>query len=220
MKSILILGGSGRTGRLIVQESVKKGYRVSVLVRDLVKVSDIKGIKVYEGSPYDKVSLENALADSQCQYIINALNISRINDIPWARLRSPKDLISQTISNLIALSPKYRIQQIISVSAWGVNETKQDIPFWFRWLIYYSNIKFGYVEHENQERLLRESNLNWTIVRPVGLTNSRKTKETVISFKNNPKPSILISRGDVASFVVKMIGNPDFYLKTPTISSK
>ena len=35
---ILILGATGRTGRLIVEEALKQGYDLNVLVRDKKKI--------------------------------------------------------------------------------------------------------------------------------------------------------------------------------------
>ena len=73
---------------------------------------------------------------------------------------------------------------MIVISAWGVAETRKDIPFWFRWTIDFSNIKYGYQGHEQQEKLLQNSGLNYTIIRPVGLTNSEKP-QTIIVTKDN-----------------------------------
>jgi uncharacterized protein YbjT (DUF2867 family) len=77
----------------------------------------------------------------------------------------------------------------------------------------------AYLEHERQEALVRNSGLDWTIVRPVGLTNSQKPKPVKVIFGNEQKPSLTISRKDTASFMVDILNCTDYFKKVPTIYS-
>ena len=110
------------------------------------------------------------------------------------------------------------VKRIVITTAWGVAETKKDIPFWFRWLIDHSNIRYPYIDHERQEELLKASDTNWTIVRPVGLTNSEKIKAIRVTLGNKPKPGLQISRLNTAKFMLHVL-EQDLYLKQfPVIS--
>ncbi len=67
------------------------------------------------------------------------------------------------------------------------------------------------------ENLLEKSGLNWTIVRPVILTNSRKTGiySTVnLNIQGFPK----ISRADVADLMIKSIDDKNYYNKKVLVS--
>ena len=172
---ILILGATGRTGLLIVEEALKQGYDLNVLVRDKNKISfSSKSIKVYQGTPTRRTDL--AAAMQGCDLIISALGIVRASDAPWSKLITAKNFISESIKNAIAEADQQGLKRLITVSAWGVGETKKEIPFWLRWLINYTNLRTVYAEHESQEKLLANSNLNWTAVRPVALNDSQKIK--------------------------------------------
>jgi len=92
--------------------------------------------------------------------------------------------------------------RFIVCSAWGVSEMTHDIPGWFKWLIQNSNIGVAYEDHNRQERIVSVSAFNWTILRPVGLTNSSKEQSVLESFDNHPKPSLTISRKSVAGFLL------------------
>jgi uncharacterized protein YbjT (DUF2867 family) len=216
---ILILGATGRTGRFLVEEAIKHGYNINLLVRDKSKITiNSNLISVYEGTPTTKEDLTNAMRG--CEIIMSALNISRTSDFPWAKLRTPADFLSATMKNIIEVTNKLPVKHIIITSAWGVCETKKDIPGWFRWLIDHSNIAYPYKDHELQEELLKNSNLNWTVVRPVGLTNSLKEKNIIVSIDNFPKPTLTIGRKNVARFIINVLQS-DLYLKqSPTISEK
>ncbi len=214
---ILLLGSTGRTGKYLLEEALNKGFKVNILVRDAKKVHlKSANLNIFEGLPSNIGDLQKAFIG--CQAIISALNISRNSDFPWAALRTPKDFLAKTVQNIIEIGTTQKINKVIVISAWGVAETKKDIPFWFRWLIDKSNIKYGYLGHQQQEKLLMASNLNWTSVRPVGLTNSKNLKPIIITKNNNPKPNLIVSRKNVAKFIIEMYNEQNFNKQAITIS--
>jgi putative NADH-flavin reductase len=214
---ILILGATGRTGRLIVEDALKQGYDINVLVRDKNKISfSSRSIKVYQGTPTRRADI--AAAMQGCEVVISALGIARASDAPWSKLITAKDFISESMKNVIAEADQQNLKRLITVSAWGVGETKKEIPFWLRWLINYTKLGPVYAEHEAEEKLLADSNLNWTAVRPVALNDSKKIKTLKVSFNNFPKPNLQISRQSVARFMVDILQSDKYDMKSPTIS--
>jgi|SRR6218665_76322 len=214
---ILILGATGRTGGLIVEEAVKQGYDLNILVRDKSKAPfNSKSIMVYQGTPASQTDLRAAMEG--CDLIISALGIARASDAPWSKLISPSNFITESMKNVIAEAGQQNVKRVITVSAWGAGETQKDIPFWLRWLINYTKLRPVYAEHESQEKLLTNSNLNWTAVRPVALNDSQKLKTLMVSLNNFPKPSLQISRQSVAKFIVDIVKSDKYDRKRPTIS--
>lgn len=212
---ILLFGATGRTGKLILQQLLQRGFMVNVLVRDKSKVKTIaQSLTIFEGSTLDAGVLGAAMTG--CEAIISALNISRKYDFPWSALRTPVNLLSATMKNIIPLAAKHHVKRIIIISAWGVSETRKDIPAWFRWIIDNSNISPAYKDHELQEQMLAATDLYWTLIRPVGLTNFG-LKPVKVSFNNIPKPSLFISRKSVAAFTVDVLEQAEFVQLAPTI---
>ena len=214
---LLILGATGRTGKLILEEALNQGYKVRCLVREPKKINlNHNALEVYKGSPEQISDLDNAIKD--CDRIISVLNISRKSDFPWARLRTPPTFLSDVMKNIISLIKKNELERLIVCSAWGVAETEKEIPAWFRWLIKNSNIGIAYKDHERQENELKKSKLNWTIVRPTGLTNFKMEKKIIESYNNEPKPRLTISRKNLAKFMVNALKRRELIGKTPVIS--
>ena len=213
---VLLLGASGRLGKEILKKLIGEGISTSILVRDRSKIAlQSEHLSIFEGTPQNPADLAHAL--SGCHRVVTTLNISRNSDFPWSKLRAPKTLLSDTITHLLSLAPQHSLQKIVTVSAWGVHETKKDLPFWFRWLIDNSNIKYGYIDHERQEDILVKSDLDWTILRPVGLSNSQKDKPVRVSFEGKPA-GMLVSRKSVAAFIVDHLGRSDYSRKLVTLS--
>jgi putative NADH-flavin reductase len=215
---ILLLGATGRTGKWILEEAIGRNHNVHALVRNAAKVKLSNGrLTLFEGTPTDIVSLEKAMKG--CEAIISAINISRTSDFPWSPLRTPKDFLSASMKNIIASAQRHTINRIIITSAWGVAETRSDIPGWFRWFIEHSNIRYPYNDHAVQEELLKESTLNWTSVRPVGLINSKKDKTIMVTLDKMPKPTLMIPRRMVAKFIMDTLEKNLYVKQFPIISA-
>ena len=216
---ILLLGASGRTGKLVLHEALMQGYEVNCVVRDTTKIQiESARLKLFEGDVLRKDTLKQAMQN--CQIIISVLNISRHTDFPWSRLRTPSSLLSDAMKTVISLAEKQVIKRLIVCSAWGVSETKADLPFWFDWLIEHSNIKAAYKDHERQEGIIRQSDLDWTIVRPAGLINLKRSQKLIESDDNQPKPKLTINRITVAKYLIDAIKTDQLIKKAPVISAR
>jgi len=216
---ILLLGATGRTGKHLLQEALAQGHIVHALVRDKGKLYERPdNLFVFEGIPTDSEVLKHAMKG--CEAILSVLNISRTSDFPWAKLRTPGTFLSDTIKAVATIANEAHIKRIIVCSAWGTNETKQDIPGWFRWLINNSNIGVTYRDHEVQETYLQHTTFDYTVVRPVGLTNSGKQKQVVVTINNSPKPRLTISRKNVAAFMLDCLQEHSFIRQSVTISER
>ena len=213
---ILLLGATGRTGKLVLQALLKSGYEVNCLARNSERIIPANGVTILEGNASKSEDLQLAISD--CEHVISVLNISRKSDFPWSKLRTPKKYLSDVISRLVPISEMEKVKRIVVCSAWGVAETKNDIPKWFRWLIDNSNVGVTYLDHERQEKIITESKLDWTIVRPVGLTNSKRNETIKESFGS--KPNLTISRHSVANYMVDSLNSEKLIEKKVVISKE
>lgn len=216
---IALLGATGRTGKLILHKAIENGHQVNVLVRDKSRLpSFAKGIIVIEGSTLDKNKLSQVI--HECDAVVNSLNISRNSDFPWSKLRTPQQFLSNTVTNLVEVMRAKSVKRLVSISAWGTNETFNHLPLWFRWLIQNSNIGFAYRDHERQELIISQSELDWTMILPAGLTNATKKADVQVSFNNQPKPKLTIGRSCVADFVISTLEKGLYIKRMPVISKK
>lgn len=216
---ILLLGATKGLGKEILKEALSLGFEINCLVRNAKKFPiEQNNIRVFEGDATSSIDLENAVQDSKI--IISTLNVMRKNLFPWSNITNDKNTISKSSKNIIEISKRKKVKHLISVSAWGVNESLDQIPIWFKLLIKNSNLKYPYIDHGKSEKLLVNSNLNWTILRPsalVNFLNNHQVKES-ISLKN--KPSLIISRKSLAKFIINIVDKKNYYNKIVTVSKK
>ena len=108
------------------------------------------------------------------------------------------------------------VKRLISVTGFGAGDSRtsinclQRVPF---------QILFGraYDDKGVQESLIKDSSLNWTIVRPGVLTGGRRTGSFNVLDQPSQWRNGLISRADVAEFLVRQIEDPTYVRKAPVI---
>jgi len=217
-KRILLLGATGRTGKEVLYQALDRGYPISALVRDGRKIEfESPQLNIIEGDTRLPADLNKAIEG--CGAVISCLNISRKSDFPWSPLRTPENFLSLTMRSLINTCKEHRVNRLIFTSAWGVGDSRPYTPGWFAWFIDNSNLSAAYMEHERQEAMVRNSGLNWTIIRPVGLVNRKNPKPVKYIFNNEGKPTLTISRRDTARFILDTLEDQAFYNTIPVISS-
>ena len=74
-----------------------------------------------------------------------------------------------------------------------------------------------YDDKDAQERIIRRSRLDWTIVRPTILSDGRRTGAYRVLVGARDWRSGFISRADVADFLVKQVNDASFVHKTPAL---
>ena len=80
-------------------------------------------------------------------------------------------------------------------------------------------LKAAFKDHEIQEQYVRESNLDWTIVRPAAFTDGPQTELYKHGFPPTTKSlSLKISRADVAHFMLQQISSTRYLHQTPGLS--
>ena len=213
---ILLFGGTGRTGKLILEKALNDGHNVTTIARDPSKLDALK-VRIIKGTPYDPENVKQAMCD--CDVVISTLNVSRNSDSPWSKLRSPKDMISKSIRNALNIMPEHGIKRIIAMSTIGAGDSWNKMPFIIKLVISSSSLRHAFKDHTRQEEILAASGTNWTIVRFPVLTDENGEKEVRIKLNNDTKLNKTINRESAARFILNIINDERYFEKIAAISN-
>lgn len=191
-KRILVLGASGRLGRLVVEQALGHGHQVVAFVRDRSRLG-IEGEKlsVIEGDATDARSV--AAAVEGCDAVISALGAigGRVN------------VYSDGVANAIHAMSARGVRRLVVVSSSGVGAAAGDLPLTLRAMRVLPGMRAVLDDMERMEGDVMLSDLDWTIVRPSGLTDGPITGVyRVVEGSFVPKGST-VSRADVAALLLK-----------------
>lgn len=209
---ILVLGATGRTGKLFTQLATSKSHQVTAIIRNM-KDAILPKVNYIEGLPTDDQLLAKALQGVDA--VVVSLNINRTSDNPFARVVSPLTLISDSVKALISAMEKNDVRRIITVSASGVGDSWNDMYLIARLFIRYSNIWKVYEDHDRQEKIVRQSKMDWTIVRPVMLTDKDTDEYNAVIGKPS---SGTISRKGTAKFILDALESGNYVRDIVTLS--
>lgn len=213
---ILVLGATGRTGKLVVEEALKRGHSVSAIARDPEKLNAFK-IEITEGTPYDYDTVVKAIAG--CHAVINTLNVSRSSDNPWAKLAAPTDMISKAAVNALTAMEKEGITRFVALSTIGAGRSWEKTPWLLRFIVSISKLRFAFQDHGRQEQLLENSAMEYTICRAPMLSDKINALGAVATPENTKPPSALLSRNSAAEFFIQIIENKQHIRETISLSN-
>jgi len=77
----------------------------------------------------------------------------------------------------------------------------------------------NYADLAQMEDVLRESDLDWTVIRPVRLTDKPLTGTYRTAYGQNVRHGLFISRADVAHCMLRVLGEPETYGQTVGIAN-
>jgi uncharacterized protein YbjT (DUF2867 family) len=210
MKRILVFGGNGRTGKHAIDYALSpsKALEVVALVRDPKKLEARPGLTVLQGTPEHLSDVQRAIQG--CEAVLSFLS-PRSSDNPFTRDVAP-NLLTMAATNAATAMKANDLRRIVVLSAWGVGDSWRELPGVAKWFIERSNLKQIYADHANAEALLDAAGLDWTSVRAVILAG-RGLSRTRLSEHGKPRPSALISRQTVATFMIDSLLHREFFGK-------
>jgi len=208
--NILVIGANGGIGRKTVEIALATGHHVTALVRDPAKLTlTHNNLEIVRGDIMQPETFENFLDDKDA--VISALGVKAIK---------PTMLYSEGNRNLLKAMKKRGIKRafFISASAIEVSPVQSFFVRVFTKYILQKILKNIYADQRIMEGLIKESDSDWTIMRPCRLTDKPMTGHYRFAINCFLKNCLTISRADVAHFMINNIGNEATYKTTIEIA--
>jgi putative NADH-flavin reductase len=204
---VVVFGATGNTGSAVVQRALELGYNVTAFVRTPAKVTiQHPNLTIFQGDVLDAVSVEKAVQGQDA--VISSLGAGLNGTIR-----------SQGTLNIIRAMEKHNVRRFISQSSLGVGDSRSNLNFYWKYVMFGMLLRRAYADHGVQERYTKESGLDWTIVRPGALKEGERTNKYHHGFAPNVKDITLeISIPDTADFMVQQIQDDTYLHRTPGIS--
>lgn len=207
---VTIFGASGKTGRHLVRMALEQNHTVKAFVRDRSSLPiEDQRIEVIEGDVHDPEAVARAVASSDA--VLSALG--------WTRT-SRKDILTEAAKNIVNAMKKHRVRRIIALTGYGVRFSKDPPDSLSKRLLHFGiKILLPHLipDGARYAKTIAESGLDWTIVRAPILSNSSGQGIYKTGYFD---PGIsLISREDVANFMIKQLTEKTYVGEAPIIAN-
>jgi uncharacterized protein YbjT (DUF2867 family) len=192
---ISILGASQGTGAEAVKVALSRGHDVTAFARSPEKLTlDHPKLTRQKGDFHRRDSVDAAVR-GQDAVIITASSTS------LKGFKENPNYFSQGTAYAIEAMKAHGVRRLVVLSALGTGDSRKLMNFLVDKLVVSLLLKAPFEDHERQEKLVRDSGLDWVIARPSRLTNGKGRKKYIAKAEIAPVPSS-IARADVADFLV------------------
>jgi putative NADH-flavin reductase len=208
---VLIIGASKGIGSEATRQALAAGHEVRAFARsiDASNYSDPKLTRV-RGDALRIQDVEAALQGMEA--VILTLGVG------FADLFRPVHLFSDATRIVIAGMRAQGIRRLICVTGFGAGDSRAAIAYLQR-LPFLAVFGRAYEDKSLQERLIKDSGLDWTIARPGVLTNGRRSGRYRVLTAAAEWRNGMISRADVADFLVGQIADRTHLQQAPVLIS-
>ncbi|MHC3468124.1 NAD(P)-dependent oxidoreductase [Streptomyces sp. 7R007] len=163
--NIVIFGANGPTGRLAAAQASAEGHTVTAVTRRPAAFP-VRGprLRVVEADVLDAAAVERAVAGQDA--VISALGV------PYGR--SPVTVYSVGMGHIARAMTKHGVRRVVGVTSTVLFGTPAPGEgFLFRKVLEPAVVRFMgrsvYDDMRRMEEIVRETDLDWTVIRPGGL---------------------------------------------------
>jgi len=189
---IAVVGSTGRTGRLVLSEGVRRGSSMTAFTRRPKDLEGVQGLTaVVSGDGRNVEDLRGAFRGQDA-----------VISIVSSEGRGATTVMSDVVRAELAAMQEVGVRRLVVVSVSAIEGNRPWILInLVRWIL-----RKPYADFGRMERLVRSSGLEWTIVRPPRLTNGEKTGRvrSVAGVKQLQNGPFSITRADLAAILVDL----------------
>lgn len=200
---LLVIGASGRTGVHVVDAALSRGHHVTALVRDAARFDRVdEQLTVREGDVFDTDAVERAVRSQNA--VLCVLGPPR---------GGPPETCSRGTRNLVTAMQRHGVRRLVVVTGAQIGHPREHlVGLVYRAMAFLlpPSQRALLADRREQERIVRESELDWTLVRPPRLSNEaaghrvRAAPDLVIdSFAH-------VGRADLARFLLDVVRDGRF----------
>jgi len=194
---ILVLGATGRVGSHVVSLALHDNHHVTAVVRTPNKLNLChENLHIIKGDVTDKHNIEEAMID--IDIVISALSTDGTTTL------------TKSIPIILDAMTKENVKRIITVGTAGILQSRLN-PNLLRYQSSESRrtTTFSAQEHHQVFEILKQSEMDWTIVCPTYLPDGAYTGHYRIERSFLPEGGSEISVADTAEFTYQQIQNTD-----------
>ena len=202
---LLIVGGTGGTGRHLIVQALERGHTVTALVRNPSRLQlEHPQLRVVQGDVLDAGSVEAAMRGQEA--VISALG--------HKRFFYPTRILYEGTGNLLRAMETHNVPRFVCLTSLGIGDSAGRMGLYYTLFVIPVILPFYFWDKTRQERLIAASPVEWVIVRPGAFSNGRRRG----TYRHGQRIgsfilTVRISRADVADFMLNQVQN-DTYLRT------
>jgi len=204
---IIVFGATGTIGQHVIKQAIADGHSVTAFARNTSKIKQHHPkLNKVAGDVMEPSSINASISGHDA--VIVVIGAGRKGGVRAVGTH-----------NVIAAMKAHDIKRLICQSSLGVGDSRVNLNFFWKHIMFGLLLRPAYADHELQEQYVRESDLDWTIVRPGAFTDGERTgkyKHGILAIEE--KHALAVSRADVAEFLLQQVSDLRYLHQSPGLS--
>ncbi len=213
---IIVFGSTGGTGVAVLRALVAAGHDVTAFAREPGKLPALGAMRCVRGDVMNAAEVAAAMPGHEAVIVSLGNSQNPFALMLRARRTTPNNVCEIGTRHIVATMQANRISRLLVVSAFGVGDTRAQLPFAFK-LFYRTVLREQMADKERQEPLVKSSGLDWTLVQPVGLTDKPAAGQWLADTGGRIRRAEM-SRADLAAFLVSLVAGREYVGRTVALS--
>jgi putative NADH-flavin reductase len=210
MAKVLVIGASRGIGLETVKTALAAGHTVRALARSAASIPiQNAGLEKVPGNALDSDALRHALQG--VDVVVQTVGV----EIAPRSIFERTTLFSQSTRILVDAMKAAGVKRLIAVTGLGAGDSRGHGGLLYDAVAFPLLLKRVYDDKDVQEWIIRSSGLDWTIVRPSLLTTGRYR---ILTAPEDWRFGV-ISRADVADFIIQQVDDRTLIHATPLLIS-
>lgn len=164
--------------------------------------------------------IEKAFAERKPDAVVVTLNANRATNSPFAAIVAPPRLLADSNANTVTVMKKYGVNKIVTMAAFGAGDSFNEMNCLLKLVMRKTNMAHTYEDHDLVDQEMRQTGLDWVLVRPTMLKDD-EAKPVKVFGNTGEGVGMLYSttRMSVANFIVDAVEKDNWNQTTPVISN-
>lgn len=209
-KTVTIFGADGATGEHLVAQSLARGFQVKGVVHEGAEALEPRDGLTWHNADVLSDPLGDIINGSTA--VLSALGVA--NDVPT--LLDPPPLYTEGTARICDAMKEVGVRRLVVISASFV-ETVNRGPLAFK-LTAVPALARVFAQMADMESQLRDTDVDWTAVRPGWLMDGACTDDYVVQPDAIPEDLIRTRHGDLAHLILTCVEDGSWISATPAIA--
>lgn len=192
---LLVLGATSGIGKLCMQTALDRGHKVRAFARSADSLPEQPNLERCAGDALNPEDISKALHGVGA--VVFALGIRERIAMIWER----ETLFSDATKILLEEMPKAGVARLLVVTGFGAGRSRNAMSALEK-LGHGAVLGRVYEDKTRQEDLIMDTDLDWTIARPVILNNRPASGRFRVLEEPSTWRNGIVSRADVAAYLV------------------
>lgn len=193
---LLVIGATSGIGAKVRDLALERGHSVRAMARSADDLAPRENLEPFAGDATDAADVSRAVQGVDA--VVTALGISESVSMLWKEVT----LFSESTRVLLTAMRDADVSRLIAVTGFGAGRSRSAMST-VESIGHKAILGKPYEDKDRQEQMIVESERDWTIVRPVILTNSGPSGKYQVLRDPQSWRNGLVSRSDVADYVLK-----------------